>query len=69
MTYRGRVHNGQIVLDDPMPSLPEGVRVEVQVVGNGVRITKARQPGKFPTITPLEMPGGPLSDDIVRDRR
>lgn len=31
MTYRGRVRNGQIVLDEPGP-LPEGARVNVEVL-------------------------------------
>jgi len=34
MTYRGRVKNGQIMLDEPAP-LPEGAQVNVEVVDNG----------------------------------
>jgi hypothetical protein len=34
MTYRGRVKNGQITLDEPA-HLPEGAQVNVQVVENG----------------------------------
>jgi hypothetical protein len=33
MTYRGYVRNGAVVLDPPA-DLPEGVEVEVHVVGN-----------------------------------
>ncbi|HSV16042.1 MAG TPA: hypothetical protein VLI90_17400 [Tepidisphaeraceae bacterium] len=68
MTYRGHIKNGQVALDEPV-SLPEGAEVSVVVIEKKVRITrpKDRQPlGKFRSI---ELQGGPLSDDIIRDRR
>lgn len=68
MNYRGHVKNGQIALDEPA-RLPEGAEVSVAVIARKARITrpKNRQPlGKF---RPIELPGGPLSDDIIRDRR
>ena len=34
MTYRGRVKNGAVVLDEPT-GLPEGVEVEVSLVSDG----------------------------------
>ena len=34
MTYRGRVKNGQITLDEPV-QLPEGAEVHVNLIENG----------------------------------
>jgi hypothetical protein len=73
MTYRGHVKNGQITLDEPA-RLPEGAEVNVEIVQkkglhNGVRITRPENPQPLRPIKPIELPGGPLSDDIVRDRR
>jgi len=67
MTYRGHVKNGQIKLDEPA-RLPEGAKVDIHVVepnGAGARRrgTKARQ------FQPIEMPGGSLADELIRDRR
>ena len=36
MTYRGRVQNGQITLNEPV-RLPEGAEVNVQVLQSGAR--------------------------------
>jgi hypothetical protein len=68
MTYRGHVQNGQITLDEPA-RLPEGAEVNVEVVEQELRITSPRQRRPLRDITPIKLPGGPLSDDIVRDRR
>ena len=71
MTYRGHVKNGQILLDEPT-RLPEGATVNVQLVKAGDlkegKPIASRGGGKQP-FEPINMPGGPLSDDIVRDRR
>jgi len=32
MTYKGRVRNGAIVLDSPVP-LPDGAQVEIELIG------------------------------------
>ena len=67
MTYRGQIKNGQIMLDEPA-RLPEGARVNVEVIeeGNGkqpIRRARVRQ------FQPIEMPGGSLADELIRDRR
>ena len=43
MTYRGRVKNGTIVLDDPA-ALPEGIEVDVSPVDNGGCGKKEQEP-------------------------
>ena len=66
-TYRGQVRNGQITLDEGA-ELPEGARVNVEVVEEQKTSAEKRREAlkRFP---PIEIPGGPLSDDIIRDRR
>ena len=68
MTYRGHVHNGQITLDEPA-RLPEGAQVNIEVVEQEVRITSPKKRMPLRDFTPIQMPVGPLSDDIIRDRR
>jgi hypothetical protein len=68
MTYRGHVKNGQITLDEPA-RLPEGAPVNVEVVEAEGRITSPKKRLPLRDITPINLPGGPLSDDIIRDRR
>jgi hypothetical protein len=68
MTYRGHVTNGQMMLDEPA-RLPEGAEVNIEVVEEKVRITSPKKRMRLRDFTPIEMPGGPLSDDIIRDRR
>lgn len=68
MTYRGHIKNGQVILDDPAP-LPEGAVVRVEVIEGRARITRPKEPRPLADIQPIDLPGGPLSDDIVRDRR
>jgi hypothetical protein len=68
MTYRGHVKNGQITLDEPAP-LPEGAEVNVEVVEEKVRITSPKNRVPLRKITPIEMPGDSLADELVRDRR
>lgn len=68
MTYRGHIKNGQVTLDEPA-RLPEGASVNVEVVEPKGRITTPAKRLPLQEITPIQLPGGPLSDDIVRDRR
>ncbi len=68
MTYRAHVKNGQITLDEPA-RLPEGAELNVEVVEKRVPITRPKKRMPLRDFTPIEMPGGPLSDDIIRDRR
>jgi hypothetical protein len=73
MTYRGHIKDGKITLDEPA-RLPEGAEVSVEILQktsqyNGVRITRPKNPQPLRPIKPIELPGGPLSDDIIRDRR
>jgi hypothetical protein len=65
MTYRGHVKNGQIMLD-AAAKLPEGATVNIEVLE--MRVDEPRRP-RTRRFQPIEMPGGPLSDDIIRDRR
>jgi hypothetical protein len=68
MTYRGHVTNGQITLDEPA-RLPEGAEVHVEIVEKKLRISGPKERMPLRDFKPIEMPGGPLSDDIIRDRR
>jgi hypothetical protein len=68
MTYRGHVKNRQITLDEPS-ALPEGAAVNVEVVENGVRITRPQSRARLRRIEPLKMPGGSLADELIRERR
>ena len=68
MTYRGHVKNGQVALDEPV-ALPEGAPVNIEVVEQKVRISEPPVRAKLRKFEPIRMPGGPLADDIVRDRR
>jgi hypothetical protein len=65
MTYRGHVKNGEIKLDQPA-RLPEGAQVSIQVVEHTARIPRKQQPRAF---RPIQMPGGSLADELIRDRR
>jgi hypothetical protein len=66
MTYRGRIKNGQIELEKPT-RLPEGAQVKVEVIEESEDEQRKRH--RRQEFKPIEMPGGPLSDDIIRDRR
>ncbi len=66
MTYRGHIKNGQILLEEPAP-LPEGARVNVELVQDAQ--DEKRLQHRRSDFEPIDMPGGPLSDDIIRDRR
>ncbi len=68
MTYRGHVKNGQITLDQPA-RLPEGAEVQVEVVARKVRITRPPRRERLGRFQPIEMPGGSLADELIRDRR
>ncbi len=68
MTYRGYVKNGQIKLDHP-DHLPEGALVNVEVVEKKPRITRPQHPQPLRQFQPIEMPGGSLADELIRDRR
>ena len=68
MAYREHVNNGRILLDKPA-QLPEGAAVNVQVTEQGVTISRPQRSAKPPEFKAIEMAGGPLSDDIIRDRR
>lgn len=68
MTYRGHIKNGQIALDEPA-RLPEGAEVNVEVVDKKVRITRPQKPQRLQKFQPIEMPGGSLADELIRDRR
>jgi hypothetical protein len=67
MTYSGHVKNGQILLDSPA-ALQEGAAVKIEVVepGKNNQLQGQRKQRRF---QPIEMPGGPLADDIIRERR
>jgi hypothetical protein len=68
MTYRGHVKNGQIMLDEPA-RLPEGAAVSVEVVEKKLRITRPEKRRHLTKFQPIEMPGGSLADELIRDRR
>jgi hypothetical protein len=68
MTYRGHVKDGQIMLDEPA-RLPEGVEVNVEVVEKKLRITRPAKREPLRRFQPIEMPGGSLADELIRDRR
>jgi hypothetical protein len=68
MTYRGHIKNGMVTLDEPA-TLPEGAEVKVQLIEANVRITAPPSPRPLRNIKPLQMPGGSLADELIRDRR
>jgi hypothetical protein len=68
MTYRGHIQNGQITLDEPA-ELPDGAEANIEIIEKGLRIAQPQQRKPLQDIKPIELPGGPLSDDIIRDRR
>ena len=68
MTYRGHIKNGQVTLDEPA-QLPEAAEVNIQIVEANVRITSPRNRLPLRKITPIEMPGDSLADELVRERR
>jgi hypothetical protein len=68
MTYSGHIKNGQITLDEPV-HLPEGAKVNVQVVERNLRITSPPRRQRLGKVQPIEMPGGSLADELVRNRR
>lgn len=73
MTYRAHIKNGQVTLDEPA-DLPEGAEASVEILQDQiqhkrVRITRPKNPQPLRPIKPIQLPGGPLSDDIIRDRR
>jgi len=68
MTYSGHIKNGQITLDE-LVHLPEGAKVNVQVVEKNLRITSPSTRQRLGRVRPIEMPGGSLADELIRDRR
>jgi hypothetical protein len=68
MTYRGHVKDGQIKLDDPA-RLPEGAQVNIDVVEPSVGRSLPRRRGQVRRFHPIQMPGGSLADELIRDRR
>ena len=68
MTYRGHVKNGQIQLDQPV-QLPEGTDVNVEVLPHNGCISRPATRVKPQAFEPIRLPGPPLSEDIIRDRR
>ena len=68
MTYRGHVKDGQIKLDEPA-RLPEGARVDINVVEPTVQDSKPRWRGQTRSFQPIQMPGDSLADELIRDRR
>jgi hypothetical protein len=67
MTYHGFVKNGQIELDRPA-TLPEGAEVNVQVVEK-IRVSSPSSRAPLQKFQPIELPGGSLADELIRDRR
>ena len=68
MTYRGHVKNGQILLDDSA-RLPEGAQVNVEVLESSQEKPRPQQRTRLRRSQPIEMPGGSLADELIRDRR
>jgi len=67
MTLHGYIHNGEIALDERVP-LPEGARVRVEVITEKRLSTpQARKP--LAHFEPVDLPGGSLAEELVRDRR
>jgi len=67
MTYRGHIENGQILLHEPAP-LPDGAEVTVEIVVRD-RARPIPRPAPARQFQPIEMPGGSLADELIRDRR
>ena len=67
MTYRGHVKNGQILLNEPA-RLPEGAQVNVEVLETRGENPQSQQQRRVRRSEPVEMPGGSLADELIRDR-
>lgn len=52
MTYRGRVQNGVVVLDEPV-RLPEGAEVRVEVLGVAVSDAESEEPTLYEQLEPI----------------
>ena len=68
MTYRGYVKHGQVQLDEPV-QLPDGTAVSVELTPQGGRISRPRVSVKPRKCDMIRLPGSPLADELVRDRR
>lgn len=68
MTFRGRVHNGQILLQDPV-RLPEGASVDIKLTVAEGAITQPTHRTRPQPVRPIELPGPSLADELVRERR
>jgi hypothetical protein len=68
MTYRGYVKDGQIKLHEPA-KLPEGAEVNIDVVETTPGSRPPRRQTRSRKFRPIEMPGGSLADELIRDRR
>jgi hypothetical protein len=67
MTYRGHVKNGRITLDPPA-NLPEGAELSIEIIEPRNGKPRPRN-ARVRTFQPIEMPGGSLADELVRERR
>ena len=68
MTYRGYIKDGQIKLNEPA-RLPEGAQVNIEVIEPNVKSSKTKHLPRARRFQPIEMPGGSLADELIRDRR
>jgi hypothetical protein len=68
MTYHGHIKNGHIELDVPA-ELPEGAPVTIEVSAQRVRITRPQHRVPLESFEPIQLPGGSLAEELVKDRR
>ena len=68
MTYRGHVKNGQIKLDEPA-RLPEGAEVNIHLVEQDAQSSATPRARGARRFQPIDMPGGSLAEELIRNRR
>jgi hypothetical protein len=70
MTLRGHVRDGKITLDSPALIPPEGTAVIIELVEDTQQPAVTQPAGRRrQPFQPVQLPGGPLSDAIINDRR
>jgi len=68
MTYRGHIENGVVVLDEPV-DLPEGISVEVELVGPAEeKAEKGKGPSLYDSLKPVIGKAVGLPPDASRNK-
>ena len=66
MTYKGRIQNGAVVLEDPI-NLPEGTAVKVEVVGATDQAAEVQVPTLLERLSPFVGKAEGLPSDLAQN--